>query len=97
MVSGMKIRELLSGPEKWTQKALARGASGELEDLYSQSAVQWCLMGAMARCYPGSADEIRKKVRVRLFGRQYGLISRWNDAPGRTFEEVRALVAELDV
>lgn len=41
-----KARELISDPERWTQKVQARGP-GDLEvDVFSPTATKWCAIGA---------------------------------------------------
>ena len=99
----MKVKELLTGPEKWTQNAWGRNIAGQ--DLFSlgkqplfvvsdPSVVCWCLIGAVMRCYPRChripLDKICKKLKTVA-------VTEWNDAPERTFEDVRKLVEELDI
>ena len=93
----MKVRELLSDESKWTQNAWGRDATGRPVLWAPKTAVCWCLIGAIETCYPrpGEATPIDNKVRDAIGG---GLmISKWNDAPERTFAEVKALVERLDV
>lgn len=87
----MKIKELLSGPEKWTQHTYARDKNGRDCSQWSQEAVCWCLYGAVDKCYE-NIIEIDNKIREKVIS-----IVDWNDDPNRTFEEVKALVEELDI
>jgi len=91
----MKIRELLSDELTWT-----KGASGRTREGFSclpdsVDAVRWCLSGAVERCYEG-------RLGIPIFGRieralAMGEVMDWNDAPERTFAEVKALVDTLDI
>lgn len=107
----MKIRELLSDESKWTKGWFARDANG-ISIIYgygvcSESvaldgrACSWCLTGACKRCYPDTNDwwEKLKDIKERLIQKGYygTSLSSWNDAPERTFAEVKALVEELDI
>jgi len=91
----MKIKELFSNDSsRWTRGANARDINGAREDVDSNSALCWCLVGASIKCYGRSSwsyicDKIVDKVGCRVVD--------WNDAPGRTFEDVKALVEELDI
>jgi len=91
----MKIQELYSNdPSRWTRGANARDINGEMVDVDSNSATCLCLLGASIKCYGWSRwsaiyDKIVDKVGCR--------VSAWNDAPERTFEDVKALVEELDI
>jgi len=91
----MKIQELYSNdPSRWTKGSDARDINGATVDVDDVSAVCWCLLGASARCYgKGRCIEMHDKI-VDKVG---CCVSHWNDAPGRTFEEVKALVEELDI
>lgn len=91
----MKIYELLDSPEKWTQGRGAASDLGQSVAATNPSAVCWCLAGAAARCYPGGRDPVFEKLR-RHFGSWLGVFD-WNDAHDRTYEDVVALVKELDV
>lgn len=90
----MKIRELLSAPSRWIKRDLARDVDGNQVHPIAAESVCWCLIGAVVRCYRESEQvAIIKKIQagVGMFG------SDWQDAPERTFEEVRQLVEELDI
>jgi hypothetical protein len=77
------VIELLSDPEKWTQKALARDKNGEPVSPLSSAAVSWCVLGALFKC------EVRDKAAVRkLTGTR---IMEWNDDPNRTFQDVQQM------
>lgn len=91
----MKIKELLDVESKWTQGVNARDQLHQSVEVHHPNARQWCLLGAVHKCYSGDMftlvwNRIRSKV-SNYFPH------RWNDDPKRTFAEVRALVVELDI
>lgn len=43
-------RELLSDPNKWTKKTMARDATGKHVSAKDDSAVCWCMAGAIEKC-----------------------------------------------
>jgi hypothetical protein len=103
----MKMHELLDSPEKWTKRAYARDAEQVPTIPGDPRAVCWCVQGARIQCY-GSADDqgagpnesevVRRKLQAAVAAKGgHSRITWWNDAEGRTFGEVRALLLELDV
>jgi hypothetical protein len=89
----MKVKELLTGPEKWTQGACARDRKGE-SALATDAHPRYDLMGAMIRCYGFKGyPAVYERARVAV-GRSPVA---WNDAPERTFQDVKHLVNELDI
>ncbi len=95
----MKVSDLLTDESKWTQGAYGRDTHGKLTSIVSHSAVCWCLVGALWLCYrdggdgsDDAANDVERRVITRI-----GNMAAWNDAPNRTFAEVRALVLELDL
>jgi hypothetical protein len=100
----MKVRELLDSEEKWTKRLYARDASGASVSPNDDKAVCWCLIGAIRYCYPDRVHGVFERVENHLRGKGALKIdelcigaSEWNDAPKRTFEEVKQLVDELDI
>ena len=95
----MKVKELLSDESKWTQGVSARTESGIPTSYHGQETAKWCLLGALAKCYGVNTDDwdsIRARIRIRLSPDGLFPVD-WNDAPNRTFSEVKALVEELDI
>lgn len=96
----MKVHELLDGPEKWTKGANAREADGSHCFTNSPLATCFCLRGAILHCYGcGMQNKRRDAIDEKIFA-HLGKIQMdydWNDAPDRTFEEVRNLALELDI
>lgn len=93
------VRVLLSGPEKWTQGRIARGASGEPRPWDSELATCWCLVGAGEKVIKYTPREQACASLVRLLDlpevtndkpQFYGTrkVSLFNDAPETTFEMV---------
>lgn len=91
----MKIRELYSDKSKWTQHHSARDKDGT-PTRCNLDAFSFCLYGALEVCYPELSAYIlaENKIKAKL---ESPFIAVWNDADNRTFEEVKALVAELDI
>jgi hypothetical protein len=83
------MRELLSGPERWTQLASARDEHGwevDLDcyaDIDDPAPVCWCLSGASE--YLGWNDAAVEFLQHSIATDN---IPAWNDAPDRTFPEV---------
>lgn len=78
----------------WTQGCAARDANGNAVGSLSPDAVKWCLAGARSRAWE---DNARREGPVNLS--EYllpgsGGYVNWNDAPGRTQEEVLAFLDE---
>lgn len=91
----MKIKELLSSPDKWTTGAYARTKDGFPVTSTCNEAVCWCLVGAAMRCY-GNIDDYYRVI--NLIGRNFGYdsqITTRND--GSTYEEIYKLVSDLDI
>jgi hypothetical protein len=92
--------EMLAAPGAWTQGAWARDAAGRRLMPFEDAATCWCARGALWRC---AADG---RHGVSYMAAQYALarvvpgrntlssIAIWQDAPGRTVEEVRAAMLE---
>jgi hypothetical protein len=98
----MKIKELLSDESKWIKGYFAADKDGNiLDDEYNERACKFCLLGALDKCYGTNANEyrrVRAKIESRIIPNEtLGTIVRWNDAPERTFADVKQLVEELDI
>jgi len=48
----IKARNLISKPENWTQRAVARTPEGHRTSALSTNAVCYCAMGALIKIYP---------------------------------------------
>lgn len=62
----MKVKEIFTSPDRWTQGVEARDARGTNVGYYSPNAVSYCLLGAINHCYQGF-DRYRKIAVVANF------------------------------
>lgn len=92
-----KAWELLDSPNKWTQGACARDASGAPVMVNDPNAVCWCPMGAMIKCYPAPLTGHVMVAPWRKLQEAVGNVPQWNDTNGRTYEEVFAVLRRVDV
>ena len=90
----MKIKELLGGETKWAKGFEAYDGRGLSVPYDSLSAVKWCLVGAINKCYPSSEDQDMVVSQIQGFLEVCDL-AEWND--GATFEDVKSLTEELDI
>lgn len=90
----MKIKDLLTDESKWTKGADARSEHSNFVMPESAFATCWCLRGLVYKCYEG---EEAYSVICKINNKLDTAICVWNDAPERTFAEVKALVEELDI
>ena len=91
----MKAWQLLDSREKWCQNDIAVDRSGHSSAVTNEESVAWCAWGAILKCYGGFTPKA-KKIKNQLYKREpYFFV--WHDAPGRTYEEVHALLKELDI
>lgn len=94
----MKVRELLSDKSKWTKGKFARDSSGSCSPILDSTATAFCLAGAAFHCYSHPLSSITfNEIWSILWSRLKTTPTTWNDSPERTFEEVKALVEELDI
>lgn len=82
----MKVKDLLTDESKWYHPG-----DREAGDLN-------CIATAIYSAYGStSSDAILKRVAAKVGGKTAKDIQRWNDAPERTFADVRQLIEELDI
>lgn len=98
----MKASEILADiitmfkrPSCWTQRAYARERpKGVPTEVSNPDATCFCLTGAIQRVAPGNDGDARywlhEAIRKEHFGNG-GIVS-FNDAPGRTIQEVRKVL-----
>jgi hypothetical protein len=83
----MKLAEILSGPETWCQGAVRHGD-------------RRCLAGALFKLHGARLGQkywIAELWRLaRIAGVERQEVGKWNDAPGRTWDEVAAVVDAYD-
>lgn len=54
----MKVHELLTDETKWCKGDLARNSRGRTVSPKDDTAVCWCMLGAMLRCYPKPLEHL---------------------------------------
>jgi hypothetical protein len=93
----MTAMELLNKPSSWTQGNLAITKDGVPCNPCSPSAVSWCLMGALDKCYsdPIDRDAARNKIHTEI-GEDIPLLE-WNDDMLRTFDHIHFLLKEVRI
>lgn len=95
-----KARQKLATKENWTCGVLARDKEGNRADLIDPTACSFCLVGAIMS---SRSELIPKELWTdTVFTEAYQLLLKnlpsheslvaFNDAPGRTFEEVSAVI-----
>lgn len=91
-----KIHELLRGPENWRKGAIG-SMDGDCHCAYGwlQKAYYFPFRGVGRTTATDTLNAAAAKVHA-VIGEKTG-IARWNDAPERTFEEVKALFVKLDL
>lgn len=90
----MKVQDLLTDEGKWIQKSIARDAQGNRTYFDASDAVCWCLVGALHKCYLNARAQ---EICGQIFDKLQLAPAEWNDAPERTFADVRRLIEELDI
>jgi hypothetical protein len=103
----MKIHEFFDNPSKWTQNVYARDALGNEVDADDPDAVSWNLSGAINYCYflttPAKIkDDIYKLELAMKMHQIIDIIGTpqvwdWEANPKRTFEEIKAIVVQVDI
>ena len=88
----MKIQEFLT-QENWTQGQYARDAHGNVCELEDARAEKFCIIGAAQKCYPKGTEIVLLLLNQDI----HGDVLVWNDAPERTFGQVKSLVERLGV
>ncbi len=88
----MKVQELLT-EDNWVKGSNARDKNNNSVHPTSDEACKWCLFGAIIRCYIATS-EILERIGDKI---EENSVTIWNDDPQRTFEDVEALIKELDI
>lgn len=86
----MKVRDFLNR-KNWCKGVLALDANGLAVPPRDSSAVRFCLLGAVERCYP----ENRGKIIMTLLSHVPENLSRFNDTA--IWEQIEALLEKADV
>lgn len=82
----------------WCQGTLARNKDGESGGLARRDAVAWCMDGALRQArYDGGIDGMDcVHIQDSLYRLLPPTYTTWNDAPGRTQEEVAAMMERAE-
>ena len=93
-------RELLSDPNRWTKRTLARDKNGHATDVYDAKATCFCSLGAMHRAalHKGADLDTRYRIQDRLtasvkalYPRHPSLIYVFNDSSSTTHDQILAV------
>lgn len=105
----MKAYEILSQPDAWTKGRYAETRNGDTCNPRSETAVRWCMLGAIDRAMEEQPDcayrnavmkvatYLREALHVQVIADKTNIISHWNDAPERTAEDVIDVLRKLDL
>ena len=88
----MKPSEFLSKRDSWCQGTMARDKDGYSCDVFNESAVRWCMLGAMKVCLPYKT--LMDKITV-LEEMLHQPIPEWNDSRIRTRDQVVAMLIKV--
>lgn len=87
-------QELREHPERWTQGVFARDEKGIPCFPNDSKAECWCILGFIHKSKPKTPDFWPQLC--NLCGiENTGHLSKWNDAPGRTVDDVIALCEKV--
>lgn len=95
----MKLKELFTDANKWTQHEMCRDINGKAVGLRNKRAVSFSLLGGVEKYYLQSKSQrgLFEEVIPKIKSYTKSNIVNWNDDPRRTFEDVRKLVNDLDI
>lgn len=95
----MTLQELLATEAQWTQRVSARDAYGHPTKPCGDTAVSWCLTGALDKCYsPAMRHYACARLRVVVSRyRGHSGVTWANDAADTTFADIRRWVEEAEV
>jgi hypothetical protein len=101
----MKIKDLLTSDDKWTQGVMARDRFGRECLPGSPDAESYCIMGALCKAYDDGGAMDRAIIAIlnaigldeEWYECPTGAIENWNDDADRTFEDVRKVLEKADV
>lgn len=83
----LKAAALIEQPGRWTQGSYAKDRNGFPVSHTSKEAICFCMMGAVYKVVPYKEDNLLSGVRS-LLRPIIGDAGPFNDAPGRTAQEV---------
>lgn len=85
---------LFSDESKWTQDYWAHDRAGARVNELDDSATCWCIRGAIRRVLHAQQDAHTplREAFHKTIGTTF--IASWNDEPGRTFADIKKLIAD---
>lgn len=88
------LQELFADPKRWTKGAYARNKYNTIVSFENPSATCFCLAGGLLSVYEGidyfrAINSLYKGCRLRL--------SKFNDDPSTTIEDIQELVKKANV
>ena len=92
----MTVAELLEKPENWCRKYYAEDANGIRTKPENQSAVRWCVIGAIRKCYFGQTQQIEAETKLTKVTGTWNL-SLWNDCLSTTHQKMLEAVKEAGI
>lgn len=107
----MKLKDFFDKPEKWTKGASARNALGSPAPITLESAVCWCLTGAILKLWPEASQKQIRFEKHALIMDAALILNYWipgrdstidsvialNDQDAITFEDIKIILEQADV
>jgi hypothetical protein len=99
----MKVKDLLSTEDKWTKRHAARNKLSVPVQVHDLTAVKFCLMGALDKCYLGGSPDVNAYLkayntlnRVILNTKGKSIIT-FNDDDNTTFEDIKRVLEDTGI
>lgn len=92
------LQELFSKDDSWIQGSYCKFKYDEFGKIVAT--ISWCLSGGINRIYGHNnnlSQEIYNNCMQKLGYILWGSLAHWNDEPGRTIDDIRVLVKELNI
>lgn len=98
----MTVCELLSDESKWCKEAMARDANGEETVEWGEDACQWCLSGAVGKCYSripnADVQDVFRRLKSAIIAEGTNVpIEIWNDADSTSFADIRRVIEKAGI
>lgn len=94
----MTLQQLFHHKDRWTKRTRARDIDGYACEAESPSAVAFCLLGGLNKCYQNNVEWFAALRKLQQAIEPPGMtVVEWNDDPDRTFEEVSELIKKAGV
>ena len=96
----MKPSQVIAEPGSWTTGTFARASDESVAGVYSKEACKFCALGACMKAFyrEGNGFLLGGREFELILGNLIGAVAvgTWNDMPGRTHEEVVALLKQAE-